>query len=206
MFGDRKRIHVTDDAERNASLVQRCDVHRIVADSVARNDLEPRRLGNRRGRQRLGADDQRIGFADEGGVARLGDFLHVVIRESVRRPRAARDLRDAAFPRSTDAASIGSLFGLRADLADQLPELRHARPRRSGEKPRVSRHRRHVEAPLDGARRVIGRSTMERGADAIGLARGDNLLERRDHLGLLAVEARRRRPCARPSVRSAGPT
>ena len=32
---------------------------------------------------------------------------------------------------------------------------------------------------------------MERGADPIGLASGNDLLERRDHLGLLAVEARR---------------
>src|SRR5216683_1301858 len=119
------------------------------------------------------------------------EFTSPATQRGIRRGlRAARALRDAAFRRSTDAASIGSLFGLRTDLARQLPELRHAGPCRSGEKPRVSRHRRHVEAPRDGARRVIRRSAMERGADPIGLARSDNLLERRDHLGLLAIEAR----------------
>jgi hypothetical protein len=55
------------------------------------------------------ANDQRVGLADQGGVARLGDFLHMVVSKSVAILQQ-REPRGMYFPpRSTDAASTGSL-------------------------------------------------------------------------------------------------
>ena len=59
-------------------VVERREIDRVVADAVARDDAEAGRLPDGRCGQRLGADDEGLGLADQGRVARLGDLLDVV--------------------------------------------------------------------------------------------------------------------------------
>ena len=46
VFGHRDRIHIADDAQRDLARIQRGHIHRVIADPVARHDLQPVRLGD----------------------------------------------------------------------------------------------------------------------------------------------------------------
>jgi len=82
VLGDRDGIDVADDGERNRAPVQRVEIDRVVADTVARHDLQVRGLRDGLGRERLGANDQRIGFVDQGSVRRFADLLDIVDRHA----------------------------------------------------------------------------------------------------------------------------
>ncbi len=99
MLGNRERVYVTYDAQRDASVIERRNVYRVVPHAVARDDLEPRGLANSRSRQRLGTDYQGIGFADERSVALLGYFLDVIIGRTF---NAVQQRQPCGMPLSCD--------------------------------------------------------------------------------------------------------
>ena len=78
VFGDRARIGVADRGERNASFAERRDIHRIEADPVTGDDLQPVGAGDEAAVDPRGAHDDGVGGADGvgEGLRLLLDLRH----------------------------------------------------------------------------------------------------------------------------------
>ena len=89
LLGDGYRIHVPDDRQRDAALIERSDIDRVVPDAVPRDDAEPIGLADGLGRKGLRADDEPVGRADQRRIARLGNLLDIVERHVGSRTRSS---------------------------------------------------------------------------------------------------------------------
>ena len=87
VLGDGAGMDAADHRQRDALLGQRIDRHVVVADPVARHDLEPAGIDQRLARQDRRPDEERVGvgkFCDElGGVL----ARHLDQRDVVPRPK-----------------------------------------------------------------------------------------------------------------------
>ena len=75
MFCDRNRVHIADNAQRDGPRIQRRQIHRIIANPMARHDFQPGCFGHAGRTQRLGADYNAIGLVKPGLIRGFGDLL-----------------------------------------------------------------------------------------------------------------------------------
>ena len=73
MFGDGARIDVADNGQRNAAGIQCGYVHCIIANAMARDDLEVWSKRDLRRRHGLGSDENRVGFGKKRPIGLGGD-------------------------------------------------------------------------------------------------------------------------------------